>query len=379
MLLQRFAKMVTVWLLLASLFPAVAAEKTSAASKPGVQIIPLTNRYRVEINGQLFTEYFFKDVPKPYCYPILGPGGVAMTRKWPLEEGKDEEHDHPHHQGLWFGHQIVNGNNFWTISPGTGKIVQESLVSAISGEKAGSITTQNKWVAKDGAVVLRDERTLRFYNRPDGRFMDYDVTLKATEGEVTFGDDKDGMMAIRVAETMRVLKFAAKGEKAKAGDGHIVLSTGVRDSGETAVAAKEAKKEAVTWGKQAAWCDYYGPVEGKTVGVAIFDHPGNPRHPTWWHVRDYGLFAANPFGKHYFENLPDKSAGNLVVAAGQSVTFRYRIYFHEGDEKQAKVAELYAEYSKATSNAANRGLEKRASEVRLQPIQKSKTDSEAPQ
>jgi len=349
MLLQSMAKFLPVGLLLASLFPAAAAEKTPEASKPGVQIIQLTNRFRVEINGQLFTEYFFKDVPKPYCYPVLGPGGTTMTRKWPLEAGIDEEHDHPHHQGLWFGHQIVNSNNFWTIGAGTGRIVQESLVSAISGEKSGSITTLNKWVSKDGAVVLRDERTLRFYSRSDGRLMDYDVTLKATEGDVTFGDDKDGMMAIRVAETMRVLKYSAKGEKVKSGDGHIVLSTDVRDSGETAAAAKEAKREAVTWGKRAKWCDYSGPVDGKTVGVAIFDHPGNPRHPTWWHVRDYGLFAANPFGRHYFESLPDKSAGNLLVPAGQNVTFRYRIYFHEGDEQQAKVAEHYAEYSKSAS------------------------------
>ncbi len=87
-------------------------------------------------------------------------------------------------------------------------------------------------------------------------------------------------------------------------------------------------------------------MEGKTLGAAIFDHPTNPRFPTWWHVRDYGLFAANPFGRHDFESLPDKAAGNLVVPAGQSVTFRYRFYLHEGDEKQGKVAERYAEFSK---------------------------------
>src|SRR5262245_27969552 len=112
--------------------------------------------------------------------------------------------------------------------------------------------------------------------------------------------------------------------------GHIVNSEGVRD-GET-------------WGKRAAWCDYHGPVNGKIIGIAIFDHPQNPRHPTWWHVRDYGLFAANPFGKHHFENLDDKSAGNLTLPAGQSLTFRYRFYLHEGDEKQAGVAKKYQEY-----------------------------------
>jgi hypothetical protein len=321
-----------------------AAQDNAKVNSDGVQITQLNDRLRVEINGQLFTEYHFRDVPKPYCYPVIGPGGLALTRKWPLEQGQDEEHDHPHHQGLWFGHQNVNGHNFWTVGPGSGKIVQESLVGAKSGKESGSITTRNKWVARDGTVVLHDERTLRFYNRAGDRLMDVEVKLEAGETDATFGDEKDGLMAIRVAETMRVLKVAAKGEKARAGDGHIVLSTGVKDDGASAAEAKNAKREAVTWGKRAEWCDYYGPVAGRTVGVAIFDHPANPRHPTWWHVRDYGLFAANPFGRHFFENLPDAGAGNLTIPRGQSVTFRYRFYFHEGDTTQAKVAERYQEY-----------------------------------
>ena len=127
-------------------------------------------------------------------------------------------------------------------------------------------------------------------------------------------------MAVRVAKSMQLLH----------GDGHIVMSTGVRD--------------AETWGKRAAWCDYFGTVNEKTVGIAIFDHPKNPRHPTWWHVRDYGLFAANPFGVHDFEKKP-KGEGDLIVPAGKSITFRYRLIFHEGDEKQAGIAELYKNYS----------------------------------
>ena len=154
--------------------------------------------------------------------------------------------------------------------------------------------------------------------------MDFEITLYASNGELTFGDTKEGTMAVRLAETMRL--------KGKVGQGHIVNSAGVRDG--------------QTWGKRAEWCDYYGPVEGKTVGIAIFDHPKNPRHPTWWHVRDYGLFAANPFGQHDFEKLPDKTAGNLIVPAGKSVTFRYRFYLHEGDDQQAKVAERYKQYVK---------------------------------
>jgi hypothetical protein len=296
------------------------------AAKQGVQLTQLADRIRVEINGQLFTEYFFKDVPRPYCYPLMGPGEVAMTRNWPMKNTPGEEHDHPHHRSLWFAHGSVNGHDFWSEQKAFGKTVHDDFLEVKSGKGAGVIREQNKWVAADGTVVCTDERTLRFYNpgSANERVMDFEITLKASNGELTFGDTKEGTMAVRLAETMRL--------KGKVGHGHIINSAGVRDD--------------QTWGKRADWCDYYGPVDGKTVGIAIFDHPQNPRHPTWWHVRDYGLFAANPFGQHDFESLPNKTAGNLIVPAGKSVTFRYRIYLHEGDDQQAKVAEKYQQYVK---------------------------------
>ena len=134
-------------------------------------------------------------------------------------------------------------------------------------------------------------------------------------------------MAMRINETMRLIKDG------KPGAGHSVNSEGVRD-----VAA---------WGKRAKWVDYYGPVNGQIVGIAIFDHPSNPRHPTWWHVRDYGLFAANPFGVHDFEGKP-AGTGKLVVPADTSITFRYRFLYHRGDELAGRVAEQYREYAATT-------------------------------
>jgi hypothetical protein len=307
-----------------------AAVTASAADSKGVQITELPDRLRVEINGKLFTEYHFKDVPRPFCYPLLGPGGVAMTRNAPMKEVAGEDRDHPHHRSFWFTHGNVNGVDFWSEARDFGKIVHGSFVKVSSGAQEGVIQSRHQWLAKDGTEVCTDERTLRIYNRPDNeRLFDYEITIHAGKEHVTFGDTKEGSMALRLAETMRL-----KPNKFNAGKptGTIVNSEGVRDGD--------------TWGKRAAWCDYYGPVDGKIVGAAIFDHPQNPRHPTWWHVRDYGLFAANPFGQHDFEKLPDPNAGNLVIPAGKSVTFRYRVYLHEGDEKQAKVAERYAEYTK---------------------------------
>jgi hypothetical protein len=313
---------------LTTLCASLAAAESNSSTPPnqGVQITQLTNRLRVEINGRLFTEYFYKDVPRPYCYPLIGPGDAPMTRNWPMKATVDEEHDHPHHRSFWFAHGSVNGQDFWTEQKGFGKIVHIGFTEIKSGQETGVIKSRNQWVAADGTVVCTDERTLRIYNPGQAaeRLFDFEITLHASNGELTFGDTKEGAMAVRLAETMRL--------KGKTGHGHIVTSAGAHDD--------------ATWGKRADWCDYYGPVEGKTVGIAIFDHPQNPRHPTWWHVRDYGLFAANPFGQHDFEKLADKSAGNLTLPAGQSLTFRYRFYLHEGDERQAKVAEKYQEYIK---------------------------------
>jgi hypothetical protein len=309
---------------------ALASDQPPTQEKhAGVQITQLTDRLKIEVNGQLFTEYHYtEDAARPYYYPVLGSDQLPMTRNWPMESPPGEEHDHPHHRSLWYGHILVNGEDFWDEQKKFGRIIHEGFDKVESGLKSGLIKSHDKWVAPNGDVVCTDDRTFRVYNTGNSkeRLFDFEITLRASNGDLTFGDNKDGTMAIRLAETMRL-----KGPKGKPGEGHIVMSTGVRDD--------EA------WGKRADWCDYYGPLEGKTVGVAIFDHPQNPRHPTWWHVRDYGLFAANPFGRHDFEKLEDKSAGNLTVPKGESVTFRYRFYFHEGNEKEAKVAEKYANYA----------------------------------
>ncbi len=298
-----------------------SSPQTATSQKTGVQIIEQANTLHVEINGEQFTEYHYKDANRPYFYPIIGPQSLRMTRDWPMASPPNEEHDHPHHRSLWYAHGDVNGVNFWTDVKPFGKIVHDKFTEIKSGAESGVIKSRDNWVAPNGSIVCTDDRTLRIYNHPGMRLFDFEITIHASHGPVTFGDTKEGTMAMRLAETMKLKK---------PGHGHIVNSEGVRDD--------------KTWGKHADWCDYYGPVDGKIVGVAIFDHPSNPRHPTSWHVRDYGLFAANPFGLHDFETKPAHT-GDFTIPAGQSATFRYRFYLHEGDEKQAKVAEMYADYA----------------------------------
>ncbi len=301
----------------------VKAQSSKPKTATGVNITEGENKVTVEINGNLFTEYIYSgETKRPYFYPVIGPTGVAVNRNWPMKDVENEEHDHPHHKSLWYTHGSINGIDFWTSGDRNGNVVHDKFLKIESGKDMGIIQSQNKYVAPDGTIVCTDTRTHKFYNRPDCRVMDFEITFHTSQGEVILGDTKEGSMAIRLAPTIRL--------KGPVGQGHIINSEGVRDG--------------QTWGKRAAWCDYYGPVNGEIVGVGIFDHPQNPKHPTWWHVRDYGLFAANPFGVSDFERKP-KGTGNITIPAGENLTFKYRIFIHKGDNEQGKVAEHYSEYA----------------------------------
>src|SRR2546422_292036 len=163
--MKHILKLCPALLLLVASSAAFSADKTSAPPPgQGVQITQLDDRLRIEINGQLFTEYFFKDVPRPYCYPLLGPGGAAMTRDFPMKDSPNESHDHKHHRSLWFAHGAINGHDFWSEDKDFGKTIHEGFDEVKSGHSMGIIKSHNKWVAADGTVICTDERTLRIYN-----------------------------------------------------------------------------------------------------------------------------------------------------------------------------------------------------------------------
>ncbi len=297
----------------------------------GVQITEGKDRVSIAVDGELLTELRFEGAPKPYLYPLMGPGGVALTRNYPMRaDAADEDKDHPHHRSLWFTHGDVNGVDFWAEGPNKGKVIQTKVLEARGGDESGTVRTANRWVTPEGKTLLTDVTAVQVHRSPLGRMFDYEIALTASEGmDLTFGDTKEGTMAVRLAESMRL-----KANKHYAGKptGRILQDTGVKDGD--------------TWGKRASWTAYTGPVNGQPMSVVIFDHPSNPRYPTWWHVRDYGLFAANPFGVHDFEKKP-AGAGNLVVKAGDTVRFRYRFLLLAGDVNAAQLGALSTEFGKA--------------------------------
>lgn len=306
---------------LRSLCAVLAASCLSSLAADPVAIKEAPGKLSITIAGKPFADYVYEGYSRPFLFPLLGPGGLPMTRNWPLKEGvPNEEQDHPHHKSFWWAHGAMNGVDFWSESKEAGKTVHDGFLEVKSGER-GLIKTKNKYLSKEGKVICTDRRVITIHASENPRIFDFHITLEAGPDGLLFGDTKEGTMSVRLAETMRV-----KGKVAK---GHIITSEGVKD--------------ADTWGKRAKWVDYYGPVEDKIVGIAIFDHPANLRHPTWWHVRDYGLFGANPFGIHDFEKK-EKGAGDLKLGAGETISFNYRFILHEGDASAAKIAQAYEKY-----------------------------------
>jgi hypothetical protein len=295
-----------------------------------VKLTKAEGQVAVEIDGKPFTTFYFgPDTPKPYLHPLSSATGKAVTRMWPMAEKEGEARDHPHHRGLWFTHGDVNKIDFWaneiTGRPATGmkkgKVALKKLGSVKGGDKQGRLEASFEWLDDTGKPLLREDRVMTFYSDPKLRTIDFDVRFTGIEA-CKFGDTKEGTFALRMATAL---------------DGR---------HGGKLVNAEGKVGEKLVWGKQSPWVDYVGTLDGETVGVTIMDHPGNPKHPTFWHSRDYGLHAANIFGEHDFFN--DKTRdGSMTLEPGQTWRFRYRLVIHPGDTETAGIAGLYEKYKSA--------------------------------
>lgn len=294
-------------------------------------------RIDVAIDGKPFSAFYYgPETPKPYLHPLRAPDGAIVTRGYPMESIPGEQTDHAHHRAVWFSHGEVNGFDFWanektqTPRKKKGAIVLDAIRSVrVMGKGAkrgnnGRIRARFLWNAPDGAALLVEDRTMIFRGASKDRIVDFDIALAAAADKVHFGDTKEGTFAVRVATELEERHLRAKG----------IPRTG------TIANAEGKTTEAATWGKRSAWVDYAGSIDGRPLGIAIFDHPSNPKHPTYWHVRGYGLFAANVFGEHHF-HADDSRDGGITLAKGETLRFRYRILIHMGGTAAAKVGRKY--------------------------------------
>lgn len=329
--LQRLFRVCAFGLGCLSAFPLGAEDSATAAPRP-VDFERRGDTFRLTIAGEWLGDYRLSGSSKPFLAPLLGPGGVPLTRDWPLAAGSS---DHPHHESLWYGHGAVNGEDFWRGGPNRGRAELAEVLEARVEPDAVVIRTRHRLLGTDRREIATDERLLRVHARRDCRVLDYEVTWCATSGPLTLGATKESALGIRVAESMRADRPPASASPLPGGE--FVNSAGLRNE--------------LVRSSRATWVDYHGPVGGQTMGIALLDHPTNPLHPPWWLCREYGLLAATPFGGHELGNQPVADS-ELRLEAGARVTFRYRIVLHAGDEKAADIAGMFEAYAREGPTAA---------------------------
>jgi len=316
------------------------------AAQPGAhQII-------VSVQGRPFTRFLYPDsLEKPVLFPLYAPDGVCITRGFPLEPKAHEPQDHPHHIGLWFTYEKVNGLDFWNNSyaipaekkSAYGWIRLDRIISARSGQ-SGEIRYRADWTDIGHRVLLVENTRFVFTASPDLRMIDRITELEAVT-DVDFEDAKDGLLGLRVAHELELPSAQpASYTDAKGNITSLPAESRSAVSGDYLTSAGKTGDSA--WGTRAAWCMLRGKMQGDSISVVIIDHPGNPGYPTYWHARGYGLFAANPLGQKVFSQ--GKEVLGFKLRTGQKVMFRYRIILASAATSLsvARINQLAAEFEK---------------------------------
>ena len=324
---------------IASLLPVFVCASLSVAQKQQpVKIIRSVSQNKIDIiiGGKPFTSFLYPDsLEKPVLYPVYTAGGTAVTRGFPLNPQPGDPTDHPHHIGIWFNFENLNGLDFWNNSyaiPASKKhlygwIKTDRILQTSSG-KMGVLSYHANWTNQQNKTLAEETTRLEFSGTAHQRIIDRITTITA-DTALLFTDAKDGLIAIRVAHALQIP--TDKDQKFTDDKGNVTIVKGGADKIPNGnYQSSEGKMGESVWSTRARWVKMYGKMNNDSVSIVIIDHPHNPNYPTYWHARGYGLFAANPLGEKIFTN--GKSVKNLQLKKGESVTFRFRIVVEEGKE-----------------------------------------------
>ena len=332
---------------------AVVAMAMAGANVERVTVTPneAARRVDITIGGKPFTSYIWPErVKKPVLDPIRSASRTQVTRGWPLNPRPGERADHPHHVGLWFNYESVNGIDFWNNSdaikpedaPKMGTIVHRRIVTAKSGADRGELVTESDWVLPGGTTLMH-ERTQFFFSGDDTtRTIERIATLTALDLRVVFADAKDGMLGMRVARQLEQPSTEPLVFEDIAGRKTTVPA--MDNAGVTGeYLSSEGKKGDAVWSTRGRWTMLTGSIGDEALTIAMIDHPKNPGFPTYWHARGYGLFAANPLGQKIFSN--GRETLNFTLEPGASATFRYRVVVLEGKASADRLDREFTAFS----------------------------------
>jgi hypothetical protein len=344
---------------------AVVLTAVAQAFRPAVAAVTVTpnessRRVDIAIGGAPFTSYIWPErVKKPVLDPIRSARGTIVTRGWPLNPRPGERVDHPHHVGLWFNYESVNGVDFWNNSDALkpqdaakmGAIVHRRIVTAKSGADRGELVTESDWVLPGGKTLLHERTQFFFSGDASTRTIERIATLTALDARVVFADAKDGMLGMRVARQLEQPSNEPQVFTDTAGRATAVPAmdnTGV--SGQ--YTSSEGKKGDAVWATRARWTSLTGTIGGEAITIAMIDHPENPGFPTYWHARGYGLFAANPLGQKVFSE--GRETMNFTIEPRASATFRYRVLVIDGTASADRLEREFSSFSASQTSHPSR-------------------------
>lgn len=307
-------------LLLAGSSMVVAQKAKKGGGQPAVAFEQIPGELKISIGGKPFASYVYEDpkISRPYFAHVQSSCGVQVTRNYPPQAGDPQDHS-TFHPGIWLSFGDISGNDYWRLKA---KVEHEMFVEQPEGGAGkGTFTVRNYYMSTDGKDRLLSELVkYTIVVRPSGTFLLTNSTFSSDAGDFAFGDQEEMGLGVRVNTKFTV----------QYGKGHITNAEGL----------KEGKG---TWGEASKWVDYSGLVDNKNVGVAIMPDPSNFR-PSWFHTRDYGLMAANAFGR---DAMKKGEKSSVVVKKGEKFQLGYGvlIYCKPGGEK-ANIETAYQDYLK---------------------------------
>lgn len=265
------------------------------------------NSVTISAGKQPVAAYFYADdkIARPFYAHVCTADGIAVTRNFPPKDGEPADHGDMH-PGIWLAFGDLSGQDFWRNK---GRVKQVKFLAEPKGDgNRVSFTVRNEYVVMVNSVPqkIAAETCRHIWSLHEGQLLvSLDSEFEPAEGgpALVFGDQEEMGLGVRVASPLRV----------KDAGGEIRTSDGLRN-----------EKEA--WGKPAKWCDYRGTVDGRSVGVTLMPHSDNFRE-SWFHVRDYGLMVANPFGQNAFTR---KEKSRVEVKPGEKLRLRFGIWIHSG-------------------------------------------------
>lgn len=280
--------------------------------------------------------HYGNEYPRPFFFPFNGPSGTSLTRM-----GHPGAQNHDHHQSIWFAHNKVNGLDFWGNGKGT-QIRQKMWYAYEDGEAEAIMASVSGWFDAENKEVMEQEIVAALIPMADNEHsLELQITIRPPQDLAAVELEKTnfGLLAVRVAKSL----------SAHFGGGTLTNSEGQVD-------------EQNIFGKQARWMDYSGPVaagqgsDRKTVteGITYFDHPQNPRYPTYWHVREDGWMGAS-FGMHE----------DLTITKDSPLILRYLLHAHSSVYDHAKAETVQGEFAARPGFEVTKGTRKhRQFEVR---------------